>query len=294
MLLHLDSRDLIDAFKGKSISIDELRRCLVERDTKLVYSAETIQEIVTPGDLKESHRRLETLLTLPHGYIHGKQEIFRREFGSALAAFRDQRPFFRESIQPFASTWQAINAPFRVRVVDQLEDRMVRIVMSILKSEPDRFRNTQGRLDAYMRLVAYDRNNKLNLRRGSGEIFRDAVGRSMDLLGVHPVKSVATATFIDQFARLLRNSPWICPSWRLLGETYSEFAVNVTDGGQVGDEPDFAHIALAPYVDGMTLDHRMIGYVQSACRRLAEVDDRADYRPIVFRNLGVWLTSAPA
>ena len=37
MFLHLDSRDLINVFKGKPIATDELRSVLIERNTKLIF-----------------------------------------------------------------------------------------------------------------------------------------------------------------------------------------------------------------------------------------------------------------
>ena len=44
MLLYLDSRDLINVFNNSPVNADELRELLIGRNTKLVYSPETIQE----------------------------------------------------------------------------------------------------------------------------------------------------------------------------------------------------------------------------------------------------------
>jgi hypothetical protein len=88
MRLHLDSYDLINVFRESPNGPEQLRRQLVESDTTLVISPETVQEIVRPNDLKESQRRLETLTTFPRCYIHEKREIFRREFFCAIVRLR--------------------------------------------------------------------------------------------------------------------------------------------------------------------------------------------------------------
>src|SRR5258706_10548787 len=101
MLLHLDSRDLINAFKGNPIDTDELHSVLIERNTKLIYSPETIQEVVTPADVKESQRRLETLSMLPHRYIRQQKEIIKREFIEAIREVKSTKIFSGKSILPF-------------------------------------------------------------------------------------------------------------------------------------------------------------------------------------------------
>src|SRR5882672_3395350 len=103
MLLHLDSRDLINAFKGNPIDTYELGSVLVGRNTQLIYSPETIQEVVTPADVRESRRRLETLLILPHRYIRQQKEIIKREFIEAIREVKSTRNFSSKSILPFVS-----------------------------------------------------------------------------------------------------------------------------------------------------------------------------------------------
>ena len=39
---------------------------------------------------------------------------------------------------------------------------------------------------------------------------------------------------------------------------------NVADSGEESDIPDFAHVDCIPYVDAITLDRRMRGYVEQA------------------------------
>lgn len=289
MLLHLDSYDLINVFRQSSTGPEELHRHLIERDTKLVCSAETIQELVRPNNVQESQRRLEVLTTLPRLYIHNKKEVFGREFSCAIRTFQnDAGCELNLPVNPFAGTWQEIDPPLD-KHFGVAKDCLVEIIMPLLKSEPDRFRNTTADLQALMANVAYDRDHQLSLRAPAREIFTHSVGATLLLVGLHPPRPCDE--FITDFAEWLREKPSICPAWRLMGEAYSELAHNSTDQGQRGDPPDFAHVSVTPYVDAITLDGRVSNYVRIATRRLIQIDPKIDYEERLFRNLGEWISS---
>jgi hypothetical protein len=292
MLLHLDSRDLINAFKGNPIDTYELRSVLVERNTKLIYSPETIQEVVTPADVKESQRRLETLLILPHRYIRQQKEIIKREFIEAIREVKSTKRFSGKSVLPFVSTWQVVLGPGEIRVENQIHDRLVDINMELLRDNPDVFRNTQGQFDAYAPNFKFDRLHTLNFRTGNEGVFRDAIGQTLKVIGLHPGNPLTAANLVNELTNWMKESPSVCPSWRLLGETYNEFVVNVTDKGRLGDEPDFRHVSVTPYVDAITLDATFRGYVRAACRRLSKLQESIDYRGRIFDDLNQWLSKA--
>lgn len=289
MLLHLDSYDLINVFRKSLAAVDELREQLAERGAKLVCSPETIQEIVKPNDIQESQRRLMALTTLPRVYIREKKELFRREFSCAIRAFKKRSELRVDDVEPFVGTWQEVDQPLDKRF-GVTKDNLVEIIMPLLKSEPDRFRNTAEDLEALMTDVTYDRTNQLNLRSSSREIFVHSVGGTLLSLGLHPPRPCDT--FINDFAEWLRAKPSVCPAWRLMGETYSEFAHNVTDRGQKGDPPDFAHVTVVPYVGAITLDGRVSNYVRIATGRLVEIDAEIDFDKRLFQNLSEWLSSS--
>jgi hypothetical protein len=286
MLLHLDSYDLINVFRQSPISPDELRQHLLERDAQLVCSPETIQELVKPNDINESQRRLETLTTFPRLYIREKKEVFRREVSIALRAFQIGAAYTIRNVEPFVDTWQEADPPLDKRY-GVADDHLVDIIMPLLKTEPDRFRNRAEDLQVLQTNVAYDRANQLSFRSTSLEIFRDSVGATLDLLALHPPRPCPD--FIRDFAEWLRKTPSICPSWRLVGETYTELAHNKSDKGQKGDSPDFGHLAITPYVDAITLDARVSNYVRIATRRLRQIDSGINYDERVYRNLTEWL-----
>ena len=286
MLLHLDSHDLINVFKETAISPKELWACLIERNTKLVYSPETIQEVVTPDDLEESLRCLKLLTTLPRTYIRPEQEVLRGEFRCAIEAVRNQKLTSIKTLQPFVPTWQLADVTAPAIFEDQFMDRLVEIIMPLMRSQPDRFRNTPALKEAFMANVAYDRRAENIVGRGSRKVFHDAIGAALISLGLHPPQP--TWSIVDDLSDWMFDNPAVCPSWRLLLEAYSEFWANVRDQGQLGDHPDFAHLSITPYVDAITLDRRMAGYCCAAAHRLAKIGG-LDYSPRVFPNLQAWL-----
>jgi hypothetical protein len=288
MLLHLDSYDLINVFRQSSTPPDELRRQLMDRNAKLVCSAETIQELVKPNDIDESRRRLDTLTTFPRLYIRAKRELFRREFATALHAFQINATFETHNVGAFVDTWQEVDEPLDQKY-GVTKDHLVDIIMPLLKKEPDRFRNAAEDLRALQVNVAYDRANQLNLRSTSPEIFTHSVGATLELLGLHPPRPCGN--LINSFAEWLRQRPSICPAWRLMGETYTELAHNKNDKGQKGDPPDFAHLTITPYVDAITLDARVSNYVRIATRRLMQIDPNINYDKRIYRNLSDWLST---
>lgn len=291
MLLHLDSHDLINVFKEKSIGPKQLKACLIERNTKLVYSTETIQEVVKSRDPEESRRRLQVLTTLPKSYIRQEKEVLRAEFVSAIEAATNQGLTSIKKVQPFVSTWQLVGVTAAPVLEDQFVDRLVEIIMPLLISKPDLFRNKPELKDAFMANVAYDRRRENLAGRGSKRVFHDAIGETLRILGLHPPQS--TWSIVEDLTDLMFENPTICPSWRLLLEAYAEFQVNVCDKGKLGDHPDFAHLSITPYVDAMTLDRRMAGYCRTASQRLVRLGG-PDYSARVFRNLQDWLSNTSA
>jgi len=65
------------------------------------------------------------------------------------------------------------------------------------------------------------------------------------------------------------------PSYRLSLEVYRQLVFNTSDQLQDGDLVDMLHVYSLPYVDLMTLDHRMIDYTRRASKAIgADLHDR--------------------
>jgi hypothetical protein len=71
-----------------------------------------------------------------------------------------------------------------------------------------------------------------------------------------------------------------CPALRLGYEVFHKIVRNLTDSIPDSDIPDFSHISCIPYVDAITLDKRMRGYV-------AQVDQSigTDHSQHVYSNI---------
>jgi hypothetical protein len=73
---------------------------------------------------------------------------------------------------------------------------------------------------------------------------------------------------IKSFANWIYSDPTRCPSLRLGYEVFHKMIKNVDDEPIPSDMEDFCHIDCLPYVDFLTLDKRMCGYVNQACKTM--------------------------
>ena len=84
---------------------------------------------------------------------------------------------------------------------------------------------------------------------------------------------------IESLANWIYSNPARCPSQRLSYEVWHKMIKNVGDEPSPSDMEDFCHIKCLPYVDFLTLDKRMRGYVSQACKVL-----RINYAEKVCKN----------
>jgi hypothetical protein len=69
-----------------------------------------------------------------------------------------------------------------------------------------------------------------------------------------------------------------CPSQRLGYEVWHKMVRNINDIPHASDLEDFEHISCLPYVDILTLDRRMHGYVSQVSKALSTDYDRKIFR----------------
>jgi len=86
---------------------------------------------------------------------------------------------------------------------------------------------------------------------------------------------------IDDLSSWIYENPNRCPAIRLGYEVFHKLLRNITDGGEESDIPDFVHVDCIPYVDAITLDNRMRGYVEQSDQSLG-----TQYSNKVYRNVG--------
>jgi hypothetical protein len=88
-----------------------------------------------------------------------------------------------------------------------------------------------------------------------------------------------SATFASALANWVYEKPFRCPSVRLGYEVWHKLVKNKADALEDSDMEDYQHMTCLPYVDLMSLDRRMCGYVEQAGASL-----RLDYTNRVFRS----------
>jgi hypothetical protein len=70
------------------------------------------------------------------------------------------------------------------------------------------------------------------------------------------------------FANWIYDNPSRCPAIRMAYEVWYQIVKNKTDALEDSDMDDYQHLISLPYVDMLTLDRRMSGYVTQAARRI--------------------------
>ncbi len=104
-----------------------------------------------------------------------------------------------------------------------------------------------------------------NLKKGNYAIadFTKTIKRNIYLYNLaFPIGELNT------FAGWILESNTRCPSIRLGYELFHKIVKNIGDKTESGDIPDFSHISCLPYVDLITLDRRMRGYVNQASQSI--------------------------
>ena len=93
--------------------------------------------------------------------------------------------------------------------------------------------------------------------------FISTIGRNLRLHRV-ALKSAD----VNGLGRWIHDEPSRCPAKRLVYEVYHKILKNVQDVPEDSDLEDFQHVSCIPYVDAITLDRRMRGYVSQAAKGL--------------------------
>ena len=91
-----------------------------------------------------------------------------------------------------------------------------------------------------------------------------------------------SALFAAALANWVYEKPFRCPSVRLGYEVWHKLVRNKHDRLEDSDMEDYQHLTCLPYIDLMTLDRRMCGYVEQAAAGL-----QLGYGKRVFRSAEV-------
>ena len=169
------------------------------------------------------------------------------------------------------STWEVQNL---TKITLQLPPRCRKVPTAEASSPDERDCSLWHRAKQLQQILKSDRTRKDHKRHETN--FPSSVTRNLRLYNI---------TFppdrVDDLSAWIYENPNRCPAVRLGYEVFHKLLKNVTDGGEVSDIPDFAHVDCIPYVDAITLDNRMRGYVAQSDQSLGTL-----YSNKVYRNIG--------
>jgi len=277
--IFLDTRDLIDLFKGLPCSVDDFRRCLQGGGHALILSPTVVFEIAAPLDAPSSHAEVVKLLndleSLPLVYI-GDTQIPYRELRSAIDSHTAGREYV--AINPLMTRFdetilESGSAPTSLYPNYGLAET----VFEIWQRAPQVFHWPSELVNRLRSGMATDRSMASPPTVASN--FRKKIRLDLELDEISP-----PPCRLDDFADWIYETPTRCPGVRLSYDVYHQLRRNVGDQPSASDFGDFAHVQCVPYVDLITLDRRMAVYVQRATRGWANDPSgkiRHDLRAVV-------------
>lgn len=276
MQIYLDSRDYIVLVERRApAETDMFERILRESGNELVFSLHNIMECCAPllqaGDQTNVMSTLNRLEGMPHTYI-AEAKIPAMELEEATSAFLSNREY--NSIDPFVSRFDHVVAPFgEPATADYLYYGLAHTVYELWNEDPGLFNGYPQQAERLRKILQADRTRKDHKRHEKN--FPSSVARNLRLYNITfpPGK-------VDDLSAWIYENPNRCPAIRLGYEVFHKLLKNLTDGGEKSDIPDFAHIDCIPYVDAITLDSRMRGYVAQSDQSLG-----TSYSKKVYRNI---------
>lgn len=274
MRIYLDSKDIIKLLEQSDpCTTKEFDNFLRNGHHELVLSFITIMEISEPLFHKNASTNVMWLLNqiekFPHTFIHSSI-ITRLELEEAYRAFSS------------GNEYQDISPPFvdRFDVTVDLEGNPATkqyIKYPLAETVWDLFSfGGLGGLNKYAEKLreTFKADRALNPKPSLKKNFANMVERNIKLYNLKiPLKEVTSV------ANWIYSKPSRCPSERLGYELWHKMVKNITDIPDDSDLEDFQNIGSLPYVDVMTLDRRMQGYVCQVAKGLS-----VEYDKKIFKN----------
>lgn len=262
MQVYFDSKDLIDIIeKSTPCSADDLENRLISGSHELVLSFITVMEISEPLLHKKAKTNVMKLLNridkMPHTFIHSSS-LPRLELEEALSAFSEGREY--KDINPYVRRFD--------EACDLNKKPATRLYINYPLSETVWDLYTQGAiggLDAFANKLrkAFDSDRSMKKKPSLKENFINKIERTLRQSHLRP-----PASGVESFSNWIYEKPSRCPSERLGYEVFHKMLKNITDIPSNSDMEDINHLSSLPYIDLMTLDRRMYGYVDQASRSL--------------------------
>lgn len=265
MLIYLDTRDIINFFeKGSSEDIEDLKNLLINKTAKLVFSNSSIFEYCAPLCKPKTRtnitRVLNCLERMPHTYI-SLFKIRRLELEEAVNAFLKNREYI--AINPFVNRFDHTAYSFQPPITKYyLSYSLSQIVFELWTDDPSIFKKSPkaAKLKSLMlsdRKLSNPKNHKNN--------FKETIRRDLALYKVQFQEDK-----VEEISDWIWQNPNRCPALRLGYELYHKILKNLRDLLELSDIEDFSHVSCLPYVNAITLDRRIRGYIKQVDHNLSK------------------------
>jgi len=209
--------------------------------------------LVRGGEKSSVMKTLNRLEQLPHIYI-AEARIHALELQAAANAFLEQREYLPIALPVVPRFDYAVCAFEEPATKQYIQYGLAQIVFELWHEDKSLFTGYSSQTKHLRATLESDR-KRPDYRRHDLN-FQNTVGRNLRLFNIgFPQESVG------RLSAWIYENPARCPSHRLGYEVFHKLLRNLTDSGESSDIPDYAHIMCVPYVDMITLDKRMRGYV---------------------------------
>jgi len=273
MKLYLDARDLINILqKATPCTVDHLEERLRRGGHKLTVSFHTISELSVPLVRATSKTNVMALLNrlerMPITFI--RSDVDGLELKEALDAYSSKREY--RGIHAFVDRFD--------QTVDLHAQPPTGIFISYSLGETvwdlyshGALKGLESYANQMRQIVAADRclNKPPTLKAN----FAKMIERNLKLY-----KLSWSGAVLSDFANWIYENPSRCPAIRLGYEVWHKIVKNKTDPLEDSDMEDYQHLTCLPYVDFMTLDRRMHGYVSQASASVS-----LDHRDRIFKSI---------
>lgn len=277
MHVYLDSRDLINLverrYPEETAKFEEKLR---EGRSDLIFSMHNIMEccapLVSAGSTSSVMRTLNRLERMPHLYI-AETRIEALELREATSAFMEHREYTPIALPVVPRFDYVVSAFEEPATKDYIKYDLAEIIFELWNIDKNLFAGYPRHAKQLRGILESDRKRDDYKRHDLN--FQNTIVKKLRLHSIRFPEEKAT-----ELSGWIYEIPNRCPALRLGYEVFHKLLRNLTDSGENSDIPDFAHISCVPYVDAITLDNRMRGYV-------AQVDQSigTNYSQKAYRNV---------
>lgn len=277
MHVYLDSRDLIELVEKRSPEeTARFEEKLRQRRSELVFSMHNIMEccapLVSAGSASSVMRTLNRLERMPHLYV-AEARIEALELREATSAFLERREYTTIAPPVVPRFDYVVSAFEKPPTKDYIKYGLTELIFELWNIEKSLFAGYPCHAKKLKTILELDR--KRNDYKRHDLNFQNTVVRDLRLYNIcFPEKKA------NELSGWIYELPSRCPALRLGYEVFHKLLRNLTDSGENSDISDFAHISCVPYVDAITLDNRMRGYVAQVDRSIG-----TNYLQKAYRNV---------